>query len=98
MLSFLVTEVKTKNQELRTELSTVKNNVYDIRTKSDDSVNTNTGNDKYPSNNNNGNKPTLYRSCLDLMNNGINKSGKYNVAPLWNFSKTVYYDQDTFGG
>ena len=98
LLSFLVTDVKTKNQELRTELGVLKNNVYDTRTKSDDSDNTNTGNDKYPSNNNNGNKPTLYRSCLDLMNNGINKSGKYNVAPLSNFTKTVYCDQDTFGG
>ena len=90
LLSFLVTDVKTKNQELRTELSTLKNNVYDTKTKSDDPVNTNTGNDKYLSDNNNDNKPTLYRSCLDLMNNGINKSGKYNVAPLSNFNKTVY--------
>ena len=92
LLSFLVADVKAKNQELRTELSTLKKNVDDTRPKFDDSVKRNTDDDKYPS------KPVLYRSCRELMNNGFNKSGKFNVAPLLNFTKTVYCDQDTFGG
>ena len=43
-------------------------------------------------------KPTIYRSCLELLNNGFNKSGKYEIKPYLNVIRTVYCDQETDGG
>ena len=85
LLLFLVADVKTKNQELRTKLRTPENNVDNTRTKADNSPK------PYK-------KPVLYHSCLELMNNGHNESGKYEIAPFPNSTKTVYCDQDTYGG
>ena len=39
-----------------------------------------------------------FRSCLDLLNNGFNKSGRYDIKPFLNITRTVYCDQDTEGG
>ena len=43
-------------------------------------------------------KPNIFRSCLELLNNGYTKSGKYEIKPYLNATKTVYSDQDTEGG
>ena len=75
LLLFLVADVKTKNQELRTKLRTPENNLDNTRTKADDSPK------PYK-------KPVLYHSCLELMNNGHNESGKYEIAPFPNSTKT----------
>ena len=69
MLLFLVADVKTKNQELRTEFRIPENNADNTRTKAGDSPN--------PCK-----KPILYQSSLELMNNGHNESGKYETAPF----------------
>ena len=42
--------------------------------------------------------PTMFRSCLELLNHGFTESGKYEVKPFLNVTKTVYCDQDTEGG
>ena len=85
LLLFLVADVKTKNQELRTKLRTPENNVDNTRTKAGDSPK--------PCK-----KPILYHSCLELMNNGHNESGEYEIASFPSSNKTVYCDQDTCGG
>ena len=51
-----------------------------------------------PFNNKNVSKPTMFRSCLDLLNNGFNKSGTYEIKPYLNVIRTVYCDQETDGG
>ena len=43
-------------------------------------------------------KRKIFYSCLELFNSGYTKSGKYDVKPFLNTSKTVYCDQDTEGG
>ena len=43
-------------------------------------------------------KTNIFRSCLELLNNGYTKSGKYEIKPYLNVTKTVYCDQDTEGG
>ena len=43
-------------------------------------------------------KTNIFRSCLELLNNGFTKSGKYEINPFLNVTKTVYCDQDTEGG
>ena len=43
-------------------------------------------------------KTNIYRSCLELLNCGFIKSGKYEIKPFLNVTKTVYCDQDTEGG
>ena len=43
-------------------------------------------------------KTNIFRSCLELLNNGYTKSGKYKIKPYLNVTKTVYCDQDTEGG
>ena len=43
-------------------------------------------------------KPNMFRSCLELLNHGFTKSGKYEINPFLNVTKTVYCDQDTEGG
>ena len=40
----------------------------------------------------------IFRSCLELLNHGFKKSGKYLIKPFLNVTKTVYCDQDTEGG
>ena len=44
------------------------------------------------------NNPNIFRSCLELLNHGFKKSGKYLIKPFLNVTKTVYCDQDTEGG
>ena len=41
---------------------------------------------------------TIFRSCLELLNHGFTKSGKYEIKPFLNVTKTVYCDQDIEGG
>ena len=43
-------------------------------------------------------KTKIFRSCLELLNDGYTKSGKYDIKPYLNVTKTVYCDQDTEGG
>ena len=43
-------------------------------------------------------KPNLFRSCLELLNNGFTKSGMYEIKPYLNITQTVYCDQDTKDG
>ena len=43
-------------------------------------------------------KSNIFRSCLELLNHGCTKSGKYEIKPFANVTKTVYCDQDTEGG
>ena len=43
-------------------------------------------------------KNKKFRSCLELLNHGCTKSGKYEINPFLNVTKTVYCDQDTEGG
>ena len=43
-------------------------------------------------------KSNKFRSCLELLNNGCTKSGKYGIKPFWNVTKIAYCDQDTEGG
>ena len=43
-------------------------------------------------------KTNIYRSCIELFNCGFIKSGKYEIKPFLNVTKTVYCDQDTEGG
>ena len=43
-------------------------------------------------------KPKVFRSCLELLNHGFTKSGRYEIKPFLNVTKTVYCDQDTEGG
>ena len=40
----------------------------------------------------------ISRTCLELLNRGFTKSGKYEIKPFLNVTKTVYCDQDTEGG
>ena len=42
--------------------------------------------------------PNKFSSCLDSLNNGFSKSGKYDIKPFLNISRAVYCDQDTEGG
>ena len=51
-----------------------------------------------PCNNNKDIKSNIFRSCLELLNHGFTKSGKYEIKPFLNVTKTVYCDQDTEGG
>ena len=55
-------------------------------------------NKKEPLNQCNIAKNKTFRSCLELLNNGCTKSGKYEIKPFWNITKIVYCDQDTEGG
>ena len=41
---------------------------------------------------------TIFRSCLELLNHEFTKSGKYEIKPFLNVTKTVYCDQDIEGG
>ena len=43
-------------------------------------------------------KPKVFRSCLELLNHGFTKSGRYEIKTFLNVTKTVYCDQDTEGG
>ena len=43
-------------------------------------------------------KPNMFRSCLELLNHGFTESGKYEIKPFLNVTKTVYCDQDTEDG
>ena len=43
-------------------------------------------------------KKNIFCSCLELLNHGFTKSGKYEIKPFLNVTKTVYCDQDTEGG
>ena len=52
----------------------------------------------YPYNSKKDIKPNIFRSCLDLLNNGYTESGKYEIKPYLNATKIVYCDQDTERG
>ena len=55
-------------------------------------------NTTYPCNSKKGIKPNIFCSCLELLNNGYTKSGKYEIKPYLNATKTVYCNQDTESG
>ena len=39
-----------------------------------------------------------YHTCLELLTNGCNQSGVYNITPIPGYTKKVYCDQKTDGG
>ena len=39
-----------------------------------------------------------HHTCLELLNNGYNQSGVYNITPIPGYTETVYCDQKTDGG
>ena len=42
--------------------------------------------------------PKLYHTCLQLLNDGFNQSGLYNITPISGYYKIVYCDQTFSGG
>ena len=113
-MSYFAVDLKTKNKELQTDVMVCKNspsltsnmtsnqlNNFISKSNSLESEIRNLKNKKSSicsCNSKNNETTNRFRSCLDLLNNGFNKSGKYDIKPYLNITRTVYCDQDTEGG
>ena len=113
-MSYFVVDLKTKNKELQTDVMVCKKSpsfTSNMTSKQFNDFTSKINSLEFEVRNLKNKKSSIcscncrknettnrFRSCLDLLNNGFNKSGRYDIKPFLNITRTVYCDQDTEGG